>query len=986
LAGYFGPRGIDWHRYLVFVLVGGDDSTLQWILSDTPNYNILDDMLAGPMKTKCSYGVMEFFSWIFTPKGFYYNPVTLSSKMLNKNLDLVTSNSFKFEEYLMSLKDLMYPYYENLPQAAIDIALYLEKPVAWVENLLINLTWIFNKRSFEIKKFTTSVVLEDFIGGTVYTDDFENSRNLQIMSDILTISGKTLEYLEKNPNELIPLVEQLKIDRLFNKPYVNPQDQNFKGQLYEMAAKISVRIATVVLGKSGPDHSPLFNVQVSIGSKAMVISNAPNVRAGEQCACSYLMLMIKLYEKALNSIKVVAPKESWTDRAELISESMKNHLYLVGCLDIPKEVADAYSAVLQQALNKLMHSANGNIDYVINPYDFDNIPTWLHETFGEEIRRAKVTNKEMHALHGNGNLSSKEEKSEKDKVYGIRYISGDGTTCLSCGDNCGYQIFLANNWNKLMHSRNGNMEGRMKLKGKKSNAKAIKPKKIIKKIEKKVDKREKKIERKDKSEVRSLVRRAARPVAMRIAPNSQISTPLKAELNKITKDVRKIVAALTMVDRPIRWGDAYNAEKTAAVAVEMGLNTNWSNGTVLNTSGYSGALPDGEMILVGFKNLLRNFIVYDPNPQNAQSTYTFYGVGEYEEYAETAPANTWNIALDIAGNWYALKMPYAVTSSEWQPHGPTWFSGFDPSDTQLCFFWLDYGTLNITGTAGEGYSYLIQAVQWTDQGIADFEGGYWGSLTGNFSIATTVGFKGYIAFKIKCETDDAYNGNVTNLVVQFTVKSQCYGHLAAPNLLENAPSIGSARVAGCGILYTNRAAPIYRGGSRTQLQLPLGVNWFKYMVNGYKQLLADKGASSDNTDNGSWTYMKMASNRDTQFKPRQFKTNPAQQLIDCRYDLTEESPQLVVYYQIPVNSAQGRDGLIRLRTSLEYQTTDMFREVKGAPFELEAYQKAIEVMKPMPQYLSNEFHIEELWKNIKEIGDGIVKYLPYAKAVLDAFA
>lgn len=101
--------------------------------------------------------------------------------------------------------------------------------------------------------------------GAIYMDsNFEKTRDV------------VLSWYKRKLEELPDLVSQ----------------QNPKGALQELAAKRADKIVYTLLGQSGPDHSKVFEVEVSIGGKAYARASASSKKAAEIKAAK---LSIKQY-------------------------------------------------------------------------------------------------------------------------------------------------------------------------------------------------------------------------------------------------------------------------------------------------------------------------------------------------------------------------------------------------------------------------------------------------------------------------------------------------------------------------------------------------------------------------------------------------------------------------------------------------------------------------------------------------------------------
>lgn len=126
--------------------------------------------------------------------------------------------------------------------------------------------------------------------GAIYMDsNFEKTRDV------------VLSWYKRKLDELPDLVSQ----------------QNPKGALQELAAKHADKIVYTLLGQSGPDHSKVFEVEVSIGGKAYAKASASSKKAAEIKAAK---LSIKQYAADCAEREAAAEKphgaEGKPERAE----------------------------------------------------------------------------------------------------------------------------------------------------------------------------------------------------------------------------------------------------------------------------------------------------------------------------------------------------------------------------------------------------------------------------------------------------------------------------------------------------------------------------------------------------------------------------------------------------------------------------------------------------------------------------------------------
>jgi len=197
-------------------------------------------------------------------------------------------------------------------------------------------------------------------------------------------------------------------------------------------------------------------------------------------------------------------------------------------------------------------------------------------------------------------------------------------------------------------------------------------------------------------------------------------------------------------------------------------------------------------------------------------------------------------------------------------------------------------------------------------------------------------------------------------------------HRSINGFENNSGSADALRIIAFSARYMQRAAALQAEGTVAAAQLPQGENWFNYMNtdgSGYTKVAGIQGGTEMPILKGFYGWARCTQAADVGWISDWEALNGA--LRDSYYQLEPTSASLVVYPRVTVGVAQ--DGVWVLAASVEFQTTDQWKEVDEADSTLVSFEEAIVSSKGVGQWHENPLHWAELFK---QVGTAIKTYGP----------
>jgi hypothetical protein len=455
-------------------------------------------------------------------------------------------------------------------------------------------------------------------------------------------------------------------------------------------------------------------------------------------------------------------------------------------------------------------------------------------------------------------------------------------------------------------------------------------------------------------------------------PNTAVHVKtVRAEMNRIAYAIASVGSA-----PPIRWGNAFGDVETAIAAPFTKYNAPW---TSTGTANPSLQLPVTDSVIFAFRDYLRSTVQYDCNTALGHGNYTLQGISNLNTLVPVVPQTTFTIPF-TAGVVQSLLTPYAIPTAgfSYTPHGAIWPAGV-PVSREGRYFWLDVGTvLTIPVTSNISDTAVMGLDLWTPEGIQRYKLTNSVAMvagTRNVSAFPAIAGSGYYAISVRTLLNPVITFD--NVVFDLGTGSH-YCHRTLPGFELNYPSIQSMRINAASILYTNRAALQYKEGSIAMVQVPEGDSWMEYTPagGGFSAVATATQAKEMVAENGMYGFLKPSQASDAEWKVYHTVTNGV--LLDCFYPLQPVAQYLCQYQVIDVGLYQN--GRITISYSVEFQTMDVWRDVRLANASALLYEEALSQLKRCPQFFENPSHLSDIWNAIcggaKSVASAIANYGP----------
>lgn len=467
---------------------------------------------------------------------------------------------------------------------------------------------------------------------------------------------------------------------------------------------------------------------------------------------------------------------------------------------------------------------------------------------------------------------------------------------------------------------------------------------------------------------------AAKRARRRVKRNLQ-----NRDMSGLVSSYERIASSLAVpaLNDPERWSSEFSTAPTAIASPWAQTVAGW------NIAGNSTInIPNTDMFGFVFRSAERAAILYDANSSAQTMTYAVYGSSPGGDEILTLPSSSWSIfnggtgvALNVPET---LHTPYALATSTYRPHGTTLFAGADGVSTSR-YFWLDgHTTMSITYTTVATQVPVFIADIWTPDGVS--QGNY--TVAGSTGTSQTTTLKtnaypaGYYAFRV-FQTVATGVLSILSMTIQDVGGPICC-HRCIPGYDVNVGSVTGIRVLAAALMYTNEAALINKQGKIAGFQSPQGTHWTDYVKSGgaFSNVASAQGSVTLTVDNGMYGFLKPTKPSD--FDVQTYIEVDSGNLVDSFYPLDHQSAFLVLYTTISITG--GQDGYWTASYGVEYQTSDVWREIGFPECEKSVYDRALESLKYLPQFHENPLHISDIWDTIKNSAsamlDGVVKYGP----------
>jgi len=138
-------------------------------------------------------------------------------------------------------------------------------------------------------------------------------------------------------------------------------------------------------------------------------------------------------------------------------------------------------------------------------------------------------------------------------------------------------------------------------------------------------------------------------------------------------------------------------------------------------------------------------------------------------------------------------------------------------------------------------------------------------------------------------------------------------------------------------------------------------------VNNFSVTASSIGSLELEAKDGAYMFLQPTKYEDFDFIDT-YDTNTLS-ILDSYFELDHSASWNVAYLSGLPTAANGRSFLLNICWSLEYQTTDIWRDVERVASNEKAWTLALDKLKECPQFHSNVNHFKEI---VDKIGNGIM--------------
>lgn len=441
------------------------------------------------------------------------------------------------------------------------------------------------------------------------------------------------------------------------------------------------------------------------------------------------------------------------------------------------------------------------------------------------------------------------------------------------------------------------------------------------------------------------------------------------------------ICSLALPDgsEPVRYSSRYASAPTACAAPFKRVTYK-----AIPDDTITQILPSSSLFGAVFRDPFRAAITYDPNANNDGDTTPSYRA----IFAGTSGTGiSTNLPSSAGSGGYPLPVECLVAQSTIQPHGPALFTGYLQSHPSERFIWCDTDCgltvhLNNALIASAAIRVVINKYS---KGVYLPEFGAANINTGEQATTYAVTTSGYYSVVLRWQGSVIPAGYTADLLLQLGEKGTMCHH-TLPNLFDNLASVQGVRMNGLSIMYTNTSSDLNNSGRVAGLQAPQSADWMTYAFGGFDSVSSALGATTMDVKKGMYGFLKPTQPDDYNIKGS-FDYDLVQRVpVGCTFKLECDSDYLVVYPEI--NIAGGRDGYWSLAYTIEYLTTDVFREIEHAECPVASYESAIQALVSIPQWHENKTHFKDIVKKIKDFASKVAtqfqRYAPIVSGVVSA--
>lgn len=398
----------------------------------------------------------------------------------------------------------------------------------------------------------------------------------------------------------------------------------------------------------------------------------------------------------------------------------------------------------------------------------------------------------------------------------------------------------------------------------------------------------------------------------------------------------------------IRMKDGFANVKTAVATPFDEIPNNWSAPDANGTSWMGGFL---------FRGTLHNAMIFDSNPNT--SSYTYLWSLSDGTSTISIPANSQRKFAPI----------YAAATTSYRPHGDTLWNETDANGDP--YFWNDAdstpkGTISVVTVGawtGSATLYKYDGAQGQEVSVQAIAGA--GTVT--FALGSISG-AGAGWYRVELLNDSGTTGTFS--ISQTYNGNSVWRQLVLPGYENNVNNVSNIRVQGGTILWRNTTSDQYVNGRLTAVQFGKGQSISEVISGGLPGMFTfisqvREGVTRD-FKKGFYAFLKPAEEGDLAYR-RPLTANTSL-LWSGGEPIARQSGFLAFVAQVvSSNSAPATNTQMRRFIPLEYQTNNLWAEVKNPSTPRDVWEQSCATIAVIPQFHENPSHIGEI---IAEVAKG----------------
>lgn len=426
-------------------------------------------------------------------------------------------------------------------------------------------------------------------------------------------------------------------------------------------------------------------------------------------------------------------------------------------------------------------------------------------------------------------------------------------------------------------------------------------------------------------------------------------------VTEINADV--IAASIALPDDlpPVRVSGAYSATPTAVAKVNTDIKINWANAVPDADIG----IPASDMLLWMFRSPMRWLVIYDSNPGHVSFRYIW-------QRSNVATGS----ACGLGGSYYpSYAGAGADPTNTYNPHGQFYFSGFDGDKT---YIWIDATTTQpatVTFTFNNNPSlantWVFTLFRWSN-GRPLAAAGNTNSVANTTSTTAviTVTISGYYTLQVACLLAGTPARSFT---VAHTSTAPTFGHICAPDILNNIQRIQSIKMIASSLDWRNTASYDNAQGDVGGVTVGGGAEWFDIIgAQGYTTLATSypNGWKSFFGAKGVYAFLKPKDWQDIEMDILSSPSLGTGQTAfgSAGFNLRDTAPFKA--FAMSVGTDVGRDTMLRAACHIIYETNDAWADVRLPTAKFEQWNEANKKLALADDIVESVWHIRDALRGI----------------------